>query len=202
MTLTQQHSEAQLALLPADSHANLSVLPDSDEARRMTVQSGRKCSALLRNAAPDGLLVRTLLASSIWRSTMCLFRWRVKATKRGRLYFQLVPSVRGTSASAFSSSRMMPTPNAAIASGGGSAAEAARALTNEKRKSGASISLRLSDYAKLFPTPAAQMERGSLIGELMRQGASGSLNPQWVEWLMGYPEDWTYARDSKPSETQ
>ena len=26
----------------------------------------------------------------------------------------------------------------------------------------------------------------------------GSLNPEWVEWLMGYPKGWT---DLKPSET-
>jgi hypothetical protein len=28
--------------------------------------------------------------------------------------------------------------------------------------------------------------------------ASGSLNPEWVEWLMGFPEGWT---DLNPSET-
>jgi len=25
--------------------------------------------------------------------------------------------------------------------------------------------------------------------------SSGSLNPQWVEWLMGYPEGWTDLED-------
>jgi DNA (cytosine-5)-methyltransferase 1 len=24
-----------------------------------------------------------------------------------------------------------------------------------------------------------------------QKGATGSLNPAWVEWLMGYPEGWT-----------
>ena len=203
MTLMQQHCEAQLTLLPADSPASRSVLPGSDEAIRMTVQSGRKCSALLHNAGPAGLLLKTLLESSGWRSTTFCFRWKAKATRRGRLYFQLAPVARGTSASGYS---LLPTPTAAMAGGGGSIREAARAMRGEKRESGASVSLRLPDYVKLFPTPTAQdaknstlppsqMERNSIPGMLMREGASGSLNPQWVEWLMGYPEDWTLPSD-------
>ena len=34
---------------------------------------------------------------------------------------------------------------------------------------------------------AVMMEEGKQI--------SGSLNPQWVEWLMGYPEGWTDLED-------
>jgi DNA (cytosine-5)-methyltransferase 1 len=30
-----------------------------------------------------------------------------------------------------------------------------------------------------------------------KNGQTGQLNPQWVEWLMGFPEGWT---DLKPSE--
>ena len=61
----------QLTLLPEASHdyVNLSALPGSDEARRTTATSGRKCSALLPKSDPVGCLVKTLLASSIWRST-------------------------------------------------------------------------------------------------------------------------------------
>ena len=32
----------------------------------------------------------------------------------------------------------------------------------------------------------------------LNSGAGGSLNPNWVEWLMGYPVGWT---DLEPSET-
>jgi DNA (cytosine-5)-methyltransferase 1 len=28
------------------------------------------------------------------------------------------------------------------------------------------------------------------------QGGNGSLNPTWVEWLMGYPSGWTDLKDS------
>ena len=27
------------------------------------------------------------------------------------------------------------------------------------------------------------------------EATGGSLNPQWVEWLMGYPEGWTDLKD-------
>jgi hypothetical protein len=50
----------------------------------------------------------------------------------------------------------------------------------------------------LWPTPAAQdgkngtlppsqATRDTLPGAMLRSGVTGSLNPEWVEWLMGYP---------------
>ena len=48
----------------------------------------------------------------------------------------------------------------------------------------------------LYPTPKAQNARGG--GQVHGNGgpsldvvAGGSLNPAWVEWLMGYPVGWT-----------
>jgi len=43
--------------------------------------------------------------------------------------------------------------------------------------------------------PASQINRSSVIGQLMREGESGSLNPEWVEWLMGFPIGWTDLED-------
>jgi hypothetical protein len=68
---------------------------------------------------------------------------------------------------------------------------------------------KLSAQAKMWPTPTlqdaknatqppSQKDRDHLPGALMREGISGSLNPAWVEWLMGFPEGWT---DLKHSET-
>ncbi len=42
------------------------------------------------------------------------------------------------------------------------------------------------------------IERRGLLGENGIQ-KDGSLNPEWIEWLMGYPEGWT---DLEDSETQ
>ncbi len=66
---------------------------------------------------------------------------------------------------------------------------------------------------KMWPTPTARDHKGgrkpetleasgrgatnSLNDAVTCQGQHGSLNPTWVEWLMGFPEGWT---DLKPSE--
>ena len=71
--------------------ANRSVLPGSEEARKMTVTSGRKCLELYQNSGPVGLLVRMLLGLSIWRSTRCTLTWKTKVTPSKRLLFRLVP---------------------------------------------------------------------------------------------------------------
>lgn len=59
----------------------------------------------------------------------------------------------------------------------------------------------LSSAVKLWPTPVrrdyrhpgkSRMERtGSKSGECLPQVVGGPLNPQWVEWLMGWPIGWT-----------
>ena len=81
----------QLTLFQAGSPASHLVLPGSDEARRMTATSGRKCCELCKSYSPLGSLVRMLLASSIWGSTKRYLIWKPRATKHGHLYFQLVP---------------------------------------------------------------------------------------------------------------
>jgi hypothetical protein len=43
---------------------------------------------------------------------------------------------------------------------------------------------------------AGRNETNSLPDAVNAQmGKTGSLNPQWVEWLMGYPEGWTDLKD-------
>ena len=64
----------------------------------------------------------------------------------------------------------------------------------------------LADQVKMWPTPLSNEARaGTPNGKMQRQLGNhpdirgttpeewkrGSLNPQWVEWLMGYPEGWT-----------
>jgi DNA (cytosine-5)-methyltransferase 1 len=55
---------------------------------------------------------------------------------------------------------------------------------------------------KLWPTPKASnggpdyaKENRSATGGNLPTAAGGSLNPDWVEWLMGWPTGWT---DLKP----
>lgn len=64
-------------------------------------------------------------------------------------------------------------------------------------KSGeSSHSLGLADTVRLFPTPKAQNSRGhgekhGAGSESLDVAAGGQLNPDWVEWLMGFPFGWT-----------
>ena len=47
---------------------------------------------------------------------------------------------------------------------------------------------------KLFTTPCAADAQGSHGGNnhrSLRTDVAGQLNPMWVEWLMGFPQEWT-----------
>lgn len=66
-------------------------------------------------------------------------------------------------------------------------------------KNGGQSYARLDAVAAMFPTPtASEADRG---GKGYRHGGlrcvipeeSGQLNPDWVEWLMGFPPGWTEA---------
>src|SRR3990167_7196422 len=88
-------------LYVGDSRANRSLRPGSAKARRMTVISGRRCCALLESLGHNMSLVRTLLESSRWNSTVCFLTWKVKATPSNRLLFQLAPSMTDTDETEF-----------------------------------------------------------------------------------------------------
>src|SRR5690606_4617522 len=98
----------QLTLFAEDTPANRSVLPGSAEARKMTAISGRKCLDACGNSGPLGYLGKMLLDTSVWASTMCFLTWKVRATKRGRLLFRLLPSVPRTEGTG---SSLWATPN-------------------------------------------------------------------------------------------
>ena len=52
----------------------------------------------------------------------------------------------------------------------------------------------LNDQVKLFTTPCAADAKGSTGGNnhrSLRTDVQGQLNPDWVEWLMGFPTGWT-----------
>lgn len=106
--LEEDLSAAELIFSPEASLASHLVLPGSDEARQMTASSGLKCSELFKRQTPIGSLVRTLLASTDWASTIVFLTWKPAATKsRRRLKFQLVPLAHPTKETEFG---LLPTP--------------------------------------------------------------------------------------------
>jgi len=86
----------------------------------------------------------------------------------------------------------------------------AEATQNQERRQ---YKAKLEQAVAMWPTPTTRDYKGgrkpetlkasgrgatnSLNDALTCQGQSGALNPQWVEWLMGFPDGWT---DLKPSE--
>lgn len=76
--------------------------------------SGLKCLELLSKQDPLGSLLKTLVLSSEWGSTLVSLAWRPRATPQGRLYFHLVASARSTGESDAS---LLPTARANKVSG-------------------------------------------------------------------------------------
>jgi hypothetical protein len=77
--------------------------------------------------------------------------------------------------------------------------------SNRSQSDGAAVRPSLAQIAKTFPTPTAHnAKEGAYPSEYNRNEptlathAGGKLNPEWVEWLMGWPIGWT---DLKPLET-
>lgn len=135
----------QLTLFPADSPASRFPQPGSVEARRMTVTSGLRCSELSKKSGPLGSLERTLLESSTWHSTRSFLTWKFKATKQGRLYFQLVVSTPRT---AGNGSQSWPTPTARDYRTANSMEHLLRGQKQNHEK-------QLNNAVKLWPTPVS-----------------------------------------------
>lgn len=101
---------------------------------------------------------------------------------------------------------LLPTPTASDANGSGS-----RNTATSRANAGVS----LTDWAKgdggkgrMLPTPnASDWRSGADYSDgsrghspQLRHLGAGRLNPRFVEWMMGFPPDWT-ALDCKDSET-
>ncbi len=89
----------QPMLFAEDSPASPGPSPGSDEARRTTAISGRKCAELLPLLNLDLSLqkmCRALMTQNSWASTECFLTWKDSPTQSRRLKFRLVPSMPRT----------------------------------------------------------------------------------------------------------
>jgi len=146
------------------------------------------------------------MVTSLWASTKCFLTWKPKATPHGRLLYQLVPSMRLTEEiESGSLQEMWPTPRASM--GMNDSVESAKRQVEAK-----GYKAKLEQAVAIWPTPTARDYKGGRKPETLAQkgrnetnslpdavnaqmGKTGSLNPTWVEWLMGYPEGWTDLKD-------
>ena len=200
-----------------DFLASHSPLPGSDEAKKMTATSGQRCYASYERFIPDGSLrtmCQALMTRPIWSSTQCYLTWKVAATKRSRLKFQLAPLVPRIGGSECG---LWPTPNSQGGTGymSGSNRDTWRlALEGAARMSPRGFPPEIAAEkfrgkgqnaaAQMWSTPKEQdsrhaaWDRGkSNLGEEVAQIHGGQLNPTWVEWLMGFPLGWTALEPSE-----
>jgi len=181
----EEWESQQLTYLQEDHLASQPVLPGSEEARKTTAGSGRRLSGCLVSSSPVGRCLKTLLESSQWASTICYLMWRGRGTKSGRPLFQLVPStprIDGTGCG------LWPTVTQFDATCGD--------LMGKEYTGKNKHAMKLIQAVRMFPTPHATCStgpgtQGRQGGENLQTAIGGTLNPTFVEWLMGYPEGWT-----------
>src|SRR5215468_10589277 len=200
-------------------------LPGSEEARLMTAGSGRQCSMWLSESDPLFVFSRTLMESSAWtNSEEYCYVWERLDTKFECSGFQLTPLGQSTEGTECSLWRM---PNGSDATGGPMDGqrrlEQGHQLNLQEQAatpklwptpraefdSGKHCSQAdtLHSAAKLWPTPTSRDHkdgtsgngRTDILGQAVNpNSATGSLSPNFVEWLMGFPRDWTLISGELP----
>ena len=199
--LTETRGEELLTLYLAAFHAPISAL--LGEAQGLTEkvpQCGITWRGWLAKFDPDSYSWKTAQCSFIEESGECLETFPASGLTRDGLLWEQTRSERPTKGI---ERGLWRTPDTG---GGGMQKQLSQGKTH--RASGHSIQIRLQDQVnnpKLWPTPVQRMykdkgypsEYGRNEIPLAAQ-VGGPLNPDWVEWLMGWPIGWT---DLKPLET-
>ena len=215
------------------SPASRGPLPGRSEAQKMTAISGRKWLGLLESYGLHGSLARTCedLLTNQWASSAAFLTWRASATKPSHLLFRLAPSTPRT---AEIESGLLHTPTSKANQFAPSMRErdagswwATPAAADSRGSTGGNQGKSLRTDVRMWPTPKArdwkdgasagtQGRSSPDLGKVVGQSqTAGSLNPTWVEWLMGFPVGWTNltseelqavskteCRGSKPSATR
>ena len=175
-------------------------------SRGVVLASGRIVSKRLGRYDPGSHSLRTFQHSLIEDSTIALVTLPRSGMMRNGIVYRLPRLVRLTVVKELQS---WPTPNCADAW--------TDKLESSQMKEGSRHSLTLGKAVKMWPTPTAGEYRhtGPKETAMNRQASTsravadsnrkewveggGQLNPTWVEWLMGFPIEWT---ESNASGTQ
>ena len=168
----------QQTLFQEDSHANLSPLQEKEREKRMIATSGQKCYELLPKSNQDGLLGKMckalLTSTTAWYSDRCKLIWKHKVSKSNVSLFQLQASVLGTKET--ESGSLLPTPRARDYFGSVNPNQVSMnstGWTTTRKGTGVKYGASLPDVVNKIA------------------GGKGRLNPNFVEFLMGYAQNFT-----------
>lgn len=166
----------QLTLYPEDSPASRFPWPESSAGRKTSGFYGLKCSALSGSLGRIASSVRTYLESSRLPPGRWSRIWSASAITSSCLILKLRLSALGTGGQdAFLwGSTIYPTPTASDSNGTGPMGS--RSVEHD-------LEWKNLRGCVLYATPC----RGDATGT----DVSGQLNPEWVEWLMGFPAGWS-----------
>jgi hypothetical protein len=183
--LTEDHGEALLTWFRADSRVRTYQLPGMGSAS-MALDLGSGVKWRESSARYD-------LGSSSWKTHLCLWEEDLPWSS------VILPKWGMTRSGALYQHPTLERPISAIDAG----LWPTITVHGNHNQPGSSKSAGwgLNSAVKLWPTPVrrdyrhpgkSRMERtGSKSGECLPQVVGGPLNPEWVEWLMGWPSGWT-----------
>ena len=188
----------QMELFPTssaeDSLARMSPSPAKAQAspKERAAAYGRTAPELLAKFNHDTSSWKTSQRSLFGGLTEFSGTWPRSGTMQSGIAYQLpplVPLMRGTG------SGSLPT----MRSGGGAVGR----LRSQEKVEQTGHRSRLEDYVVMYPTPTVQDASNNGGPSQSRRNSlplnaviGGALNPTWVEWLMGYPSEWTALRPS------
>jgi hypothetical protein len=189
--LTESRGEELLTLYLEDFHAKTFQLQEKEmDLTESDQECGEKWLGLLAKLCPNTFLWKTAqysLLEDLELSLQTFPRWGLM--QNGALYQQQT-LVRHTEGTEFG---FMPTPTSST---GGANHNSPTTLSGKR------FTMNLAGYAQKFPTPTAHLSKETNApSEALQNQPSlssivgGTLNPTWVEWLMGWPLGWT---DLKP----
>jgi hypothetical protein len=188
--LTEDRGEKLLTWFRAASHAKTSPQPEKvRESTQSEAECGEKWRGWLAKYDPDSCSWRTAQCSLLEDLNECLETLPRSGMTRDGLLWELPMLAHHTRETESGLSERIPTP----------------LQSDWKRRGPASQQQGLPEYARKWPTPTAHnAKEGAFPAEYNRKTPAlaaevgGQLNPNWVEWLMGWPVGWT---DLKPLET-
>ena len=176
---------------------------ESKREKGTIVTSGRRCYELSPSCARIALSVRTYLESSALPPGRWSRIWSMQAITSSCLILKLRLSERGTEDRGYSSSesQMWPTPRA------NEYKDVLQSVPPSRKKDPGKCNLTQAVAMGLMvATPCARDYRtgqrkryeNKARANNLNDQIGGQLNPTWVEWLMGFPPEWT---DLNASET-